>query len=104
LYLSPDAKDLITRLLKKNPVQRLGSKGTDQIKTHRFFRKIDWDALKKGNIKPPFVPPAVDYAEIDKEVGVESPIAATPLSNSVEALFLGFSYVNVNTLTGKKWN
>lgn len=44
-FLSADAKDLLTRLLRKDPVKRLGSnmpKDLTIIKKHRFFRKIDW--------------------------------------------------------------
>src|SRR5690348_3964391 len=47
-YISPDAKDLITKLLKKVPSARLGSKPGDiaKFKSHRFFRKIDWNKLE----------------------------------------------------------
>jgi len=39
-FLSPDAKDLITRLLRKDPTKRLGynmPKDLQTIKNHRFF-------------------------------------------------------------------
>ena len=52
-YLSPDAKDLITKLLKKVPSARLGSKpgDTQKIKQHRFFRKINWQKLERREVE-----------------------------------------------------
>eukprot|EP00163_Fabomonas_tropica_P011684 TRINITY_DN224_c0_g1_i2.p1 TRINITY_DN224_c0_g1~~TRINITY_DN224_c0_g1_i2.p1 ORF type:complete len:1577 (+),score=408.32 TRINITY_DN224_c0_g1_i2:911-5641(+) len=52
--LSPQAADLISKLLAYNKKERLGWKGAQEIKDHPFFRGIDWDTLKS---KPtPFVP------------------------------------------------
>lgn len=60
-YLSPDAKDLLSRLLRKNPNVRLGSgeAGVRAIKSHRFFRKVDWNKLEKKETEPPIVPVVV---------------------------------------------
>ncbi|KPI42841.1 Serine/threonine-protein kinase psk1 [Cyphellophora attinorum] len=57
-YLSPDAKDLLTRLLRKEPRKRLGVGHGDIniIKKHRFFRKIDWAKLEARQLEPPIVP------------------------------------------------
>ncbi|KAJ1944449.1 hypothetical protein FBU59_002597 [Linderina macrospora] len=71
-YVTPDAKDLLIRLLRKKPAQRLGygPKGSENIKKHRFFRKIDWVALEKNyqQITPPIVPTVGhdgDYSNFD---------------------------------------
>ncbi|ORX73210.1 Pkinase-domain-containing protein [Linderina pennispora] len=73
-YLTPDAKDLLIRLLRKKPAQRLGygSKGSEDIKKHRFFRKVDWQALEKNyhQITPPIVPVVQydgDFSNFDTE-------------------------------------
>lgn len=43
--------------LKKNPLHRLGCTGKEsQIQNHIFFRNLDWFALEKRNVKPPFRP------------------------------------------------
>jgi serine/threonine-protein kinase Psk1 len=61
-YISPDAKDLITKLLKKVPSARLGSKPDDvaKFKSHRFFRKIDWAELEGREVTPPIRPVITD--------------------------------------------
>ena len=64
-FLGPDAKDLLTRLLRKEPQKRLGyhtSKDIRTIKSHRFFRKIDWKALEKRELEPPIKPVVTDPA------------------------------------------
>jgi len=57
-FLSPDAKDLLTRFLRKEPKKRLGVGPNDvnAIKKHRFFRKIDWKRLEKRELEPPIKP------------------------------------------------
>ncbi|KAF2712458.1 serine/threonine-protein kinase-like protein psk1 [Pleomassaria siparia CBS 279.74] len=62
-YLGPDAKDLLTRLLRKEPKKRLGAtmpKDLQTIKAHRFFRKIDWKKLEAREMEPPIQPLITD--------------------------------------------
>ncbi|CAK7208803.1 hypothetical protein SBRCBS47491_000224 [Sporothrix bragantina] len=62
-FLSPDAKDLLTRLLRKEPRKRLGAnmpKDLETIKSHRFFRKIDWVRLAAREVEPPIQPVITD--------------------------------------------
>ncbi|KAL4896900.1 hypothetical protein BDV59DRAFT_190815 [Aspergillus ambiguus] len=64
-FLGPDAKDLLTRLLRKEPSKRLGyhmPKDLQTIKKHRFFRKIDWKALERRELTPPINPVVTDPA------------------------------------------
>ncbi len=56
----------------KNPDQRLGcgDDGINNIKSHSFFKSIDWDAIYNKKIKPPFIPKIkseVDTRYIDSE-------------------------------------
>ena len=54
--VSDDAKNLISKLLVKDPGERLGKKGLDEIRKHPFFSGINFDDLKKKKIKVPFKP------------------------------------------------
>lgn len=55
--LNDDIKDLINKLLKKNPEDRIGYGSKENnldyysLKNHNFFKGIDWDNLSK--INPP---------------------------------------------------
>ncbi|XDB61783.1 hypothetical protein AB1E18_015139 [Capra hircus] len=50
----PDAQDLITLLLRQNPLERLGTGGAYEVKQHRFFRCLDWNSLLRQ--KAEFIP------------------------------------------------
>ena len=57
ISLSDDAKDIIKKLLEKDPKKRLGSsKGIEEIKSHPFFASIDFDMIVQKKIKAPFIP------------------------------------------------
>ena len=45
-HFSEEAKDLIAKLLKKDPELRLGSNSLEDIKNHKFFESINWNELK----------------------------------------------------------
>ncbi len=43
VQISDSAKDLITKLLTKNPKQRLGTLGdAEEILKHEWYKDIDW--------------------------------------------------------------
>ncbi|CAN6824688.1 unnamed protein product [Brassica oleracea] len=72
--LSPEAKDLICRLLC-NVEKRLGTKGADEIKGHPWFRGTEWGKLYQ--MKAAFIPQVNDeldtqnfekFEEADKQV------------------------------------
>ncbi|XP_038139466.1 microtubule-associated serine/threonine-protein kinase 3 isoform X4 [Cyprinodon tularosa] len=52
--LPADAQDLITRLLRQNPLERLGTAGTTEVKSHMFFLGLDWNGLLRQ--KAEFIP------------------------------------------------
>ena len=54
--VSDDAKDIISKLLEKDPGIRLGRKGLKEIKKHPFFSSIKFDSIQKKKIKAPFIP------------------------------------------------
>lgn len=52
--LPADAQDLITRLLRQGPLERLGTGGTAEVKMHVFFTGLDWNGLLRQ--KAEFIP------------------------------------------------
>uniref|UniRef100_A0A8C5GLK3 non-specific serine/threonine protein kinase n=1 Tax=Gouania willdenowi TaxID=441366 RepID=A0A8C5GLK3_GOUWI len=52
--LPTDAQDLITRLLRQSPLERLGTGGTTEVKMHMFFVGLDWNGLLRQ--KAEFIP------------------------------------------------
>ena len=52
--LSPVVKDLLAKLLNKDPNRRLGNIcGIRDIKSHPFFNDIDWKLVKEKKMTPP---------------------------------------------------
>ncbi|KAG8991346.1 AGC protein kinase Gad8 [Tulasnella sp. JGI-2019a] len=98
--IGPDARDLLTKLLTRDPAQRLGVDGADEIKRHPFFSKhIDFDMLAAKKIQPPFKPSvasAIDTSNFDQVFTSEQPVdsvtADSDLSKTVQDQFAGFSY------------
>jgi len=71
--ISTKAKDFISGLLTKDPIQRLGTNHIDEIKSHPWFRGIDWDHLYEQPMTSFFVPKYKDKTDtsffIDRKVG-----------------------------------
>jgi len=105
-YLTPDARDLIRKLLKRQICQRLGSgiADADPIKAHPFFKHIRWVDVIARKLDPPFKPVLTsedDTSQFDsnftKQTPVDSP-CGTSLSESVNLVFQGFTYVAPSVL------
>jgi serine/threonine protein kinase len=77
--LSAEVKSLITGLLDRDPAYRLGCRpgaGVDDIRRHPFFAAIDWRALERRAVKPPFKPRVrspTDIQNFDREFTREMP-------------------------------
>lgn len=117
-YLSADAKDLLTRLLRKEPKKRLGfnmPKDMATIKKHRFFRKIDWKKLAARELEAPIQPLITDpeLAENFAQDFTDLPLSPVltrkfdDLMDEAEAQanpFGGFSFVaSESLLTSGDW-
>ncbi|XP_076248427.1 ribosomal protein S6 kinase beta-1 isoform X1 [Calliopsis andreniformis] len=105
-YLTPDARDLIRKLLKRQVSQRLGSgpEDAEQIMNHNFFKHINWHDVISRKLEPPFKPSlksADDTSQFDEQftatVPVDSPVEST-LSESANMIFQGFTYVAPSVL------
>ena len=62
-YFSDDLKDLLSKLLCKDPNKRIGFKNKKEIKNHAWFKNINWDNLltKSSN-------PSTNFSLIKKEI------------------------------------
>jgi serum/glucocorticoid-regulated kinase 2 len=65
IKLSDDAKDVIIKLLEKNPKKRLGSqKGIEEIKAHPFFASLDFDLIEQKKMPAPFIPELANDTDV----------------------------------------
>lgn len=55
-YLTPECHSLLRKLLTKDPAKRLSDPAA--IRAHPWFKSVDWDALRRKELKPPFMPPS----------------------------------------------
>ncbi|KAJ9649454.1 Serine/threonine-protein kinase [Coniosporium apollinis] len=119
--LSTEGRNFVKGLLNRNPKHRLGAIGdAEELKAHPFFADIDWDALGKKNLVPPFKPKLkseLDVSNFDPEFtnalnntnasslnaraaalasGVNP--ASTPLSPTMQANFKGFTFVDESNI------
>ncbi len=53
VYFSEESIDLIKKLLKSHPKERLGANGIFEIKSHAFFKMINWEVMGMGRMQPP---------------------------------------------------
>lgn len=104
-HISMDARNLLEGLLQKEKGMRLGSgkEDAEEIKSHPFFSKINWERLYRKEIEPPYNPNVtgdLDLRHFDPEFTTEtvsdtpSPPRANEVSVSVtDDTFAGFSYI-----------
>ncbi|XP_037933594.1 ribosomal protein S6 kinase beta-2 [Teleopsis dalmanni] len=100
-YLTPDARDLVRRLMKRQEPQRLGSGPEDAaaVQAHPFFKHVSWDDVLARRLEPPIKPilrSEDDVSQFDtrftKQIPVDSPDERR-LSESANLIFQGFTYV-----------
>jgi len=116
--LSLEGRNFVKGLLNRNPKHRLGATDdAEELKRHAFFADIDWDALSKKLITPPFKPQLksdTDVSYFDPEFTnalntngslneraaalAKGYATSTPLSPSVQANFQGFTFVDESAL------
>ncbi|XP_042278538.1 serine/threonine-protein kinase N2-like isoform X2 [Thunnus maccoyii] len=100
--LPPDAVSIIQKLLKKNPLKRLGAgeRDANELKGEKFFETIDWEALLAKKVKPPFLPSikeSVDVSNFDSEFTRLQPVLSPPskpfsLSAEQQEAFADFDF------------
>jgi len=119
--LTTEGRNFVKGLLNRNPRHRLGATDdAEELKKHPFFADIDWVALTKKTITPPFKPKLkseTDTSNFDPEftnapvnganVGslnarakalAASDPASTPLSPTMQLNFKGFTFVDESSI------
>ena len=113
--LSQEGRNFVKGLLNRNPKHRCGATNdAKELMAHPFFADVDWEALAKKNVVPPFKPKlksVIDTSNFDPEftnaldnrsaldaraaaiAGSAMP-ASTPLSPGTQANFKGFTFVD----------
>uniref|UniRef100_A0A669EU22 protein kinase C n=1 Tax=Oreochromis niloticus TaxID=8128 RepID=A0A669EU22_ORENI len=101
-FLSPNSASLIQKLLQKNPDLRLGAGEEDalEIKRHKFYEEMDWDALLAKKVKPPFLPvirAPQDVSNFDEEFTRLKPVLTLPrtpciLTAEQQEIFADFDF------------
>lgn len=58
-YFDEHSKSLISKLLVQDFSKRLGclTGKSEDVKRHKFFKGVDWEALLNRQIEPPYIPP-----------------------------------------------
>ena len=62
---SKESADFINNLIQRKPTARLGYKGINQIKKHKWFNNVSWSDLYNMKIESPFIPSDDDNFDIN---------------------------------------
>lgn len=100
-YITPEARDLIRKLLKRQVVHRLGAGPEDGIavRRHPFFKHVNWADVFNRKYEPPFKPSLKsedDVSQFDTKFTKQTPFDSPEdhmLSESANLVFQGFTYV-----------
>lgn len=117
--LSAEGRNFVKGLLNRNPRHRLGAtRDADELIEHPFFADVDWVALGKKMLVPPFKPKLTSLAdtshfdpEFTNALNTSSSLNAraqalahggmvdqTPLSPTMQNAFKGFTFVDDSAL------
>ncbi|KAI7795054.1 protein kinase C, delta b [Triplophysa rosa] len=98
-WITKESKDLLEKLFERDPTRRLGVVGN--IRGHPFFKTINWPALEKREVNPPFKPKVKspnDCSNFDREFLSEKPRLSQGDKNLMDSMdqsaFAGFSFIN----------
>ena len=82
--LSPEAADLIKKLLTLDPKKRLGSKnGAEEIKEHVFFAGFDWECVREN--EAPIIPVVQDSTDLSNFEKSGRSVDEEPFNRTMDA-------------------
>uniref|UniRef100_A0A9J8C333 Protein kinase C n=1 Tax=Cyprinus carpio carpio TaxID=630221 RepID=A0A9J8C333_CYPCA len=98
-WITVDTRDMLERLFERDPSRRLGVVGN--IRGHLFFKTVNWSALERREVEPPFKPKVKgpnDCSNFDREFLSEKPRLSHCEKGLIESMdqsaFAGFSFIN----------
>uniref|UniRef100_A0A3B3WGG4 non-specific serine/threonine protein kinase n=1 Tax=Poecilia mexicana TaxID=48701 RepID=A0A3B3WGG4_9TELE len=97
--MGPLAKDLIQRLLVKDPKKRLGSgpNGAENVKKHPFYQKINWEDLAGKKVPAPFKPVIRDELDVsnfaEEFTEMDPTYSPAALPQNCDRIFQGYSFM-----------
>uniref|UniRef100_A0A8B9KZ38 Protein kinase C n=1 Tax=Astyanax mexicanus TaxID=7994 RepID=A0A8B9KZ38_ASTMX len=98
-WITVDTREMLERLFERDPSRRLGVVGN--IRHQTFFKTVNWSALERREIEPPFKPKVKapnDCSNFDREFLSEKPRLSHCEKGLIDSMdqtaFAGFSFIN----------
>uniref|UniRef100_A0A8B9KAL9 Ribosomal protein S6 kinase n=1 Tax=Astyanax mexicanus TaxID=7994 RepID=A0A8B9KAL9_ASTMX len=97
--MGPLAKDIIQGLLIKDPKKRLGSgpSGAENVKSHAFYQKINWEDLAAKKVPAPFKPVIRDELDVsnfsEEFTEMDPTYSPAALPQNCDRIFQGYSFI-----------
>ncbi|XP_076872215.1 protein kinase C delta type-like, partial [Brachyhypopomus gauderio] len=99
LSITWNARNMLKRLFKRDPSHRLGV--VDNIRGQPFFKNVNWSALERREIEPPYKPKVKspnDCRNVDRKYLRELPLLSQCEKGVGDSMdqnaFAGFSFIN----------
>jgi len=106
--MSPACRELLERLLYKDAKRRLvgSSHGWDEIKSHDWFKGVDWELAETRGITPPYIPPK-GVANCNSTFELEDVFFGQqkqrPLTEEEEKKFVGYNF-RTRLVSRRQWS
>lgn len=93
-YFDEPSKSVISKLLVQDFSKRLGclTGKNEDVKRHKFFKGVDWEAMLNRQIEPPYIPPvkALDDDSMFDKYPESTDGSTTSISTKDQFLFADF--------------
>uniref|UniRef100_A0A183CHC8 non-specific serine/threonine protein kinase n=1 Tax=Globodera pallida TaxID=36090 RepID=A0A183CHC8_GLOPA len=103
-WMDRTSRDFIGQLLNREPKLRLGARGAAEVKKHRFFDGINWEAVERrqtaGPIKPSMAGGVADVENFAAEFTAQTPLFSPADKPPAEChtFFRGYSFVSPSVI------
>lgn len=101
---SKEVKEVISQLMDRDPMERLGAEGAAEVKQAEFFVTIDFEKLYKKQIPPPYIPSTTaddDIQNVDDEF-LEENVTDTYIPRTKSVINAANEFPNFTYMPDKK--